>query len=92
MSTVVASPPLQPADSGCDRVVFRNVPWEHYARLRGDDANRRVRNVLLQGNARAHVSSVSPLKIDFTPWAACHDGRGGDGHPVHGIAVDNIPA
>jgi Uma2 family endonuclease len=49
MSTVVASPPLQPPDSGCDRVVLHNVPWELYARLRGDDANRQIRMSYFRG-------------------------------------------
>ena len=49
MSTIAASPPLRPADSGCDRVVLRNVPWDLYARLRGADANRHVRMSYYKG-------------------------------------------
>jgi Uma2 family endonuclease len=49
MSTVVASPSLQPSDSGSDRVVLRNVPWEVYSFLRGDDANGHIRMSYFKG-------------------------------------------
>ena len=49
MSTSIASPLAEPFNRDCDRVVLRNVPWDYYARLRGDDANRHVRMSYYKG-------------------------------------------
>ena len=45
----VKPPPIEPSAKQADRVVLRNVPWEYYARLRDDEANRHLRMSYLKG-------------------------------------------
>jgi Uma2 family endonuclease len=49
MSTFIASPPAGPSVPDVQRVILRNVPWDYYTRLRGDDANRHVRMSYYKG-------------------------------------------
>ncbi len=37
-------------------MVVRNVPWEFYARMRDDDANRHLRMAYYKGTLGVHVS------------------------------------
>jgi Uma2 family endonuclease len=45
----VTPPPAEPSGKHSDRVVLRNVPWEYYARLRDDEANRHLRMSYFKG-------------------------------------------
>jgi Uma2 family endonuclease len=49
MSTLTAPLPIEKIANDCDRVVVRNVPWEIYARVRDDDANRHLRMAYYKG-------------------------------------------
>ena len=50
LSTLTATPPpAEPSDKHSDRLVLRNVPWEYYARLRDDEANRHLRMSYFKG-------------------------------------------
>ena len=49
MSTLTAPFPIETIAPDCDRVVVRNVPWEIYARMRDDDANRHLRMSYYKG-------------------------------------------
>ena len=63
MSTVVASPPLQPPDSGFDRVVLRNVPWGVYSCLRDDDANGHIRMSFFKGTLELHPADAHSRRV-----------------------------
>jgi Uma2 family endonuclease len=49
MSTLTVPFPIETIAPDCDRVVVRNVPWEIYARMRDDDANRHLRMSYYKG-------------------------------------------
>jgi Uma2 family endonuclease len=49
MSTLTTPSPAQTNVRDRDRVIVRNVPWEFYARLRDDDANRHLRMSYYKG-------------------------------------------
>ena len=50
MSTLaITPPPAERSAKESDRVVLQNVPWEYYARLRDDDANRHLRMSYYKG-------------------------------------------
>jgi Uma2 family endonuclease len=49
MSTLTAPSPVETSARDRDRVVVRNVPWEFYARMRDDDANRHLRMSYYKG-------------------------------------------
>ena len=92
MSTMAASPLLQSPDSHGDRVVLRNVPWDLYECLGGDDANRHVRMSYYKGTLELMSPRYRHAEFYLATRPACHDDYRGDGHPLHRVAVDHISA